>query len=164
MDGPRGGSVHIVAVRTEVVLPVAMDKLWKLLWMHLDESKVREIHPWILSGQVAEEGEEVQFGGLAFKATRVVDREVKLAGGRSKSTWKYRIRPPDTYNYDIVFENGSTVAVENTYSEAPGGTLVRTTGEASIKGLPKFLQGWFVKRVLTRADREDFEYVRKLQM
>ncbi len=67
------------------------------------------------------------------------------------------------FRYEIHFENGSTSRFGNTYAAVPRGTFVKTVGEVSIKGVPKFLGIWATRRLLNHADDEDLEYAKKTE-
>lgn len=159
---PRGG-VSTPTIQMDGVFPLTLDAVWRLLHAHLDEATLREIHPWILSGRGVREGERVPFGDLMFPPEKVAEREIRLMGRRYRTTWTYAIEPPSRFAYKIRFENGATSRFGNTYAAVPGGTFVKTVGEVSIKGVPKFLGLWATRRLLDRADEEDLAYARKAE-
>lgn len=146
------------------MFPLSPDALWRLLHAHLDDLRIHEIHPWILESRTVRDGDPLEFGGRSFPREKVVERVVKVAGRRSRTTWHYRIEPPQRYDYEAVFENGSRTLFENAYSAAAGGTLVRTTGEVSIRGVPSFLVMRIVRRSLDRSDEEDLAYARRVHV
>ena len=148
----------------EAVFPLPLDALWKLLYAHLDEDRIREIHPWMMGGRTLREEGVIKFNGLAFPRQRVAERVVKVAGRRARTTWRYRIEPPTRYEYETVFENGSRTRFDNAYAPAEGGTLVTTTGEVSIRHMPSFIAMWLVNRSLGRADDEDLAYARMMKL
>lgn len=148
-------------IRTEGVIPLSLKQVWRLLHAHLDEDRIREIHPWMLSGRTVREGDAVGFDDLRFPREKVSERLVKVAGRPTRTTWSYRIEPPVRYAYETVFANGSVTRFDNAYALAEGGTLVTTVGEVSIKRVPGSLATWFVNRSLKRADDEDLAYARK---
>ncbi len=148
----------------EGVFPLPLDQLWKLLHAHLDEDRIREIHPWMLNGRTIRQEDSVEFNGLQFPREKVAERVVKVAGRRSRTIWRYRIEPPNRYAYEAVFENGSVTRLDNAYAPAEGGTLVKTTGEVSIKRVPSFLAMWLVDRSLNQSDDEDLAYARKMKL
>lgn len=149
-------------LRLEGVFPLELDALWELLHAHIDESRLREVHPWILDGRTTREGEPVEFNGRLYPREKVAERVVKVGVRRARTTWRYRIDPPVRYLYDIAFENGSLTRLDNTYSPAEGGTLVRTLGEVSIKRVPSSIATWLVRRSLNRTEDEDLAYARKV--
>ncbi|MGI0149463.1 MAG: hypothetical protein ACREDF_08040, partial [Thermoplasmata archaeon] len=138
--------------------------VWELLYAHLDEDRLREIHPRIVSGRSIREGEPVEFRGRSFPSVKIAERVVRIGGRASKTTWTYRIEPPVRYRYDIAFSNGSVTRFDNTYSSAKGGTLVQTTGAFSLKRVPSFLAAWLVERSLRESDDEDLAYAKKMNL
>ena len=148
----------------EGVFPLPLDALWKLLHAHLYDERIREIHPWMLSGRTIREGDSVEFNGLSYPREKVAERVVKIGSRPSRTTWRYRIDPPTRYAYDTEFENGSVTRFDNTYAPAEGGTMVKTLGEVTIKGVPSFLAMWFVNRSLNRTDDEDRAYAQKMKL
>ena len=148
------------SMEMEGLFPLPLDSTWTLLSHHIDEDRVREIHPWILNGRVVREGPTIVFEGLRFPQEKAAVREVRLAGRRSTASWRYRIDPPRRFGYEILFETGSAVRLDNEYNSVPGGTHVRTIAKISIEGIPDRLAAWVVGRTLNRADREDLEYAR----
>jgi len=156
------GSIALRAFRTEGVLPLSLDETWDLLHAHVDEDRLRKIHPRIISGQSLRESEVVEFQGLTFPREKVAERVIRIGGRPTRSTWTYRIEPPIRYAYEVVFPNGSTLRVDNTYSSFEGATLVKTSGAVSLKRVPSFLAVWIVKRLFSRSDREDFGYAKRM--
>ena len=148
--------------RTGDLFPLSLDETWDLLHVHVDEDRLRKIHPRIISGHSIREGESVQFHGLSFPREKVAERVIRIGGRRTKSTWTYRIEPPNRYAYEVVFPNGSFLRVDNTYSSTMGATLVKTKGTVSLKHVPSFLAVWVVKRSFNQSDREDFAYARSM--
>jgi len=144
----------------EDVFPLSLDETWVLLHAHVDEDRLRQIHPRIISGHSMREGEFVEFHGLSFPREKVAERVIRIGGRPTKSTWMYRIDPPNRYAYEVMFPNGSILRVDNAYSAIEGGTLVKTNGSVSLKLVPPFLAVWIVKRSFNRSDREDFEYAK----
>lgn len=113
-------------LQAEGVFPLPLDALWRLLHAHLDHDRIREIHPWILSGRTIRDGEPVEFQGLSFPREKVVERVIRVGIRRSKTTWTYRIDPPTRYQYEIAHPNGSLTRFDNTYSPFPQArTVVR---------------------------------------
>ncbi|HKW43273.1 MAG TPA: hypothetical protein VJP06_03715 [Thermoplasmata archaeon] len=142
------------------LFPLPLESVWRLLSHHMDEERIREIHPSILSGRVIREGPIVVYEGLQFPREKSAFREVRIAGRRTKATFLYRIEPPRRFGYEMQLQNGSMVQLDNAYSSARGGTHVKTITEVSIKGLPNRVATWVVARSLNRADREDLAYAR----
>ena len=150
------------AFRTEDIFSLSLDDTWDLLHAHVDEARLRKIHPRIISGQSIREGESVEFHGHSFPREKVAERVIRIGGRPSKSRWSYRIEPPETYAYKVAFPNGSVLRVDNTYSPTKGGTLLKTNGEVSLKRVPSFLAVWIVKRSFNQSDREDLAYVKRM--
>jgi len=128
----------------------------------MDDSQLRAIHPWIQSSQTTSETGTVEFAGLRFPREKIAERVVKLGTRPSRTTWRYRIDPPRRFAYEAAFANGSIVRLENEYAPTPGGTLVKTAGEFSIKRVPSFIAKWVVNRSLNRGENEDLAYARKM--
>ena len=151
-------------LQMEGVFPLPLDALWKLLHAHLYDERIREIHPWMLSGRTIRERDSVEFNGLSYPREKVAERVVKIGGRPSRTTWRYRIDPPTRYAYDTEFENGSVTRFDNTYSSVEGGTLVQTTGAYYLKRIPSFMAAWFVERSLRESDEEDLAYAKKMNL
>ena len=154
-----------VSARTwelEAVFPLPLQAVWTLLHAHLDDNRLREIHPWILSGRTTYEEGATDFAGLSFPREKLAERVVKIRGRSSRTTWRYWIEPPHRYAYEAVFENGSVIRFDNTYTEVETGTLVLTSASVSIRGAPSFLARWLVNRSLNRTEDEDLAYARKM--
>lgn len=156
------GGFPLKAFQMEDVFPLSLDELWNLLHAHVDEGRLREIHPRFLSGQSIREGDIVEFHGLSYPREKVAERVIRIGGRPSKSTWTYRIEPPTRYAYEVVFPNGSMLRIDNSYSSTGGGTLVKTSGEVSLKQVPSFLAVGIVKRSFNRSDREDLAFARRM--
>jgi len=152
--------IALKAFRTEGVFPLSLDETWVLLHAHVDEDRLRQIHPRIIGGHSIREGEVVEFHGLSFPREKVAERVIRIGGRPTKTTWTYRIEPPTRYAYEVVFPNGSNLRVDNVYSSIEGSTLVKTNGAISLKRVPPFLAAWIVKRSFGRSDREDFRYAK----
>lgn len=151
-------------VRMEGVFPLPLDGVWTLLHAHLDEGRIREIHPWMRSGRTIREGDWVEYKGHRVPRERAVERLVEIGRRPMQTTWHYTIEPPSRYRYEVEFENGSRMWFDNTYGAAAGGTLVTTVGEVSIKRVPSFLAVRVAKRSLNRSDGEDLAYAKKMRL
>jgi len=151
----------LIRLQMEDVFPLSIEGLWELLHAHLDEVRLPEIHPRVLSGRLVREEGTVEYLGLTFPREKVVERAYRIGGRSLTTTWDYRIEPPDRYAYDVTFPNGSTIRFDNRYTPAAGGTLVKTTAEISLKRMPSFAARWIVRRSLDRSDREDLAYARR---
>ena len=135
--------------------------------MHREEAAT--IHPDILSSRIVSEEGEVVYKDLAFSTTIQFEREWKLGGKPWKSTWEYTQSPPEKFRVELVageepFALGSYW--ENTYREVSGGTLISTEGEIVLRRLkaPRVLQGWLIRRGLSRSDEEDLAFLRKADL
>src|SRR5438552_17124010 len=95
------------AFRTEDVFPLSLDETWGFLHAHVDEDRLRRIHPRIISGHSIREGESMEFRGLSFPREKVAERVIGMGGRQTKSTWTYHIERPVGYAYEVVFANGS---------------------------------------------------------
>lgn len=145
----------------EGIVPISLEDLWRLLWLHLDEDTIRAIHPWILRGRVTgDEGQHV-FGGLNFPSKHVADREIRIAGRKLRNTWTYHIVPPQTFSYEIRGSAGFVSSFMNSYREDGAATRVKTEATLNIGRVPGFLQRRIARRLLMRADEEDLAYVRR---
>jgi len=151
----------LIRLQMEDVFPLSLEGLWELLHAHMDEGRLREIHPSVLRGRLVREGGTVEYMGRTFPREKVVERAYRIGGRSVTTTWNYRIEPPDRYAYDVTFPNGSTIRFDNRYASAAGGTLVKTTAEISLKRIPPFVARWVVRRSLDRSDREDLAYSKR---
>ncbi len=155
----------MVKIDVEDIFPAPRDKLWDLFQMHLDEATIKKIHPEIVSDKtVSWEGSLDR--SLAGDRDWVVERVVKIMGKTSRMIWKYTISPPERLRFDIVESDGPLTKgsyVDSNYKEVPGGTLVSTRAEITLRGVPRFLQGWAARRLLNQIDRGDLNYLRKIQ-
>ena len=156
----RGNSAK--TLQMDGVFPLLVDATWELLHAHVDENRLREIHPWIMKGRSVREGESVEFQGHSFPRDKVAERIIRIGGRASRTTWTYRIEPPIRYAYEISFPNGSIIRLDNTYSAADGGTLVKTVAEVSLRRVPSFLSIWLVKRSLKESEAEDLAYAKRM--
>ena len=151
----------VKTIQMEGVFPLPLNTVWRLLHAHLDDDRIREIHPWILRGRSIREGEPVEFQGLTFPQVKVAERVIRVGVRYATTAWTYRIEPPVRYRYEVAFPNGSLTRFDNTYSSAEGGTLVKTTGTFSIKRVPSFIALRIVKRSFERSDAEDLVYAKR---
>src|SRR3989442_6571697 len=72
------------AFRTEDIFPLSLDDTWDLLHGHVDETRLRKIHPRIISGQSIREGESVEFHGHSFPREKVAERVIRIGGRPSR--------------------------------------------------------------------------------
>jgi hypothetical protein len=132
----------------EYVLPVPRDRVWWLLNCHTDDTLIHQIHPLVLAQRT-----------VSRSATEVVaERTIQVRKKVLPSTWKLTMSPPDLYRWEILEGEGPWAKgnfLENRYSEAPGGTLVRTIANLSVLGVPGFLQRRIIRGVFDTIDMED---------
>jgi hypothetical protein len=151
-------------VQMDGVFPLPLDGLWSLLHAHLDEGRIRDIHPWMRSGRTIREEDWVEYQAHRFPRQKVAERLVEIGRRPTQTTWRYTIEPPSRYSYEVDFENGSRMWFDNTYGAAAAGTLVTTIGEVSIKRVPSLLAVRIAKRSLNRSDAEDLAYARRMRL
>ncbi len=155
----------MVRVEVEGVIPVSRDALWKVLARHLDDGTISKIHPSIQSQKTISQEGTRSYQGLSLTEITTVEREVITAGRRWKCTWRMRVSPPNEYRFEVLASSGVLAAgsyISNSYSDSSRGTRIVTVGEMHPLGIPRFLQGWLVRRNLNRADKEDIEYLKNL--
>src|SRR5438046_10300731 len=116
------------AFRTEDVFPLSLDETWGLLHAHVDEDRLRTIHPRIISGHSIREGESIEFRGLSFPREKVAERVIRIGGRPTKSTWTYHIEPHDRYAYEVVFPHCSPLRGDMTSCFRIGPALGTVTG------------------------------------
>ncbi|MCI4361165.1 MAG: hypothetical protein L3J91_05630 [Thermoplasmata archaeon] len=143
----------MVQYRDETLFPRPRDAVWKLLNDHLDDGKIGRIHHLISNQKtMSRDG-----------TTATVERWIDVRGKAMRSIWKITYRPPDSARWDVVESQGPWAPgsyVESTYTEAPGGTTVRTTGELTISVLPFFMsQRSNVRKVFDTIHDEDLAYL-----
>jgi hypothetical protein len=138
------------------LFPFPRDRLWKLLLAHNDSATIGRIHPLIRSqATVAKNGDET-----------TLQRMIDVRGRALSSQWKITFRPPDYSSYEILASEGPWAegsSVENHYSDAPGGTLIRSRIKLRISVLPFFLpQKAMSRRILNTIDIEDRAFLTQL--
>lgn len=145
----------MAAYEEEWVFPAPMDVVWKLLEAHLDDRMISVIHPLVTSqNTVSRTDQEV-----------VVDRTIDVRGKPMSSRWKVTYSRPTRARWDIVAGKGPWAPgsyLQNAYSDAPGGTLVRTRADMTINVLPFFLsQKRNVAKVLEGIDAQDVAFLHR---
>ena len=157
----------MVKVAVKGIFPAPIDKVWSVLHRHRDAATV--IHPDILSQRILREEGEVAYGDLTIRSTIVFEREWRLGRRRWTSTWQYTQSPPERFRIELLggdepFAVGSYW--ENAYREVSQGTLISTEGDIVFQDLkvPRFLQGWGVRRSMSQADKEDLAYLRRANL
>jgi len=143
----------VVAYENDGVFPFPRDRVWRLLQDHTDDTLIPRIHPLIRQQRTVSRS-----GGAT-----VLDRMIDARGKLLSSQWKYEARPPDFLRWEIVTGAGPYAPgswMENTYSEAPGGTRIRSRGDLRITVVPFILpQRPVLRRVLDTIDAEDQRYL-----
>ncbi len=138
----------------EGVFPLVRPALWKFLETHTDPAVISQIHPGILRQElVSRTGTEV-----------IVDRILRARKKQLKSRWKLTSQVPSTQRWEIIGGDGPFAVgswLSNTYSDAPGATLVRTQADITILGAPGFLQRRLVRSVLRDIDHQDLGFVER---
>jgi len=157
-----GGSMGTATLNAEGVFPLSLDGLWELIHAHLDERRLSEIHPRFVSGRIIREGPAVEYQGRSFPSEKVAERILRVGGRPRRTTWNYRIDPPNRFDYDFALPNGSMMRLENRYSSAQGGTLVKTAADISLKHVPSFVALGIVRRSFVQTDREDLDFAKRL--
>ena len=155
----------MVRVEVEGVIPIPRDTLWKVLALHLNDATISKIHPSILSQKTISQEGTRSYQDLTLSEITTVEREVITAGRKWKCTWRIKVSPPEEYRFEVLASSGVLAAgsyIRNTYSDSPMGTRIVTVGEMHPMGIPRFLQGWLVRRRLNRADKEDIEYLKNM--
>lgn len=139
----------MVTYESDDVFPKPRVAVLALLQDHLDDTKIRQIHHLISSQTTISRGGDES----------VVERWIDVRGKALRSVWKLTFRPPDTYRWEVVESQGPWSVgsfLESSYSDDPGGTRIRSTGELTISVLPFFMsQRSNVRKVLDTIDAED---------
>lgn len=155
----------MVKIEMEGKIPIPRDRLWRVLARHLDDAMISKIHPSILSQLTIDREGTRSYQDLTLSEITTVEREVLTMGRRWKCTWRMKVSPPETYRFEVLASSGVVAPgsyISNTYSDSAVGTRIVTVGEMHPLGVPRFLQGWIVRRRLNRADSEDIEYLKKM--
>ena len=146
----------MVVYEDQTLFPAARVDLWRLLDAHLDDTRISSIHPLIRSQRTVrtEDG------------ARILERTIDARGRLLTSTWKLTYRPPDWSRWEVVRSEGPWAEgsfVETSYTDAPGGTRLETTGELKITVLPFLIpQRGVVRRVMDDVDAEDRAFLSRL--
>lgn len=144
----------MVRYSDDSVIPVARDRLWRLLDRHAKDDEIPHIHPEVVSQQTLSEA----------PGTYTAKRSVKVLRKVATATWRVTYSSPDRYGWEVLDGNGpwtagSHLSIE--YSDAPGGTRLKTEGDLTVVGIPGFLQNRIVRLVLGRIDNEDVAFLAK---
>ena len=144
----------MAAYESDEVFPFPRDVVWKLLRDHTEDSLITRIHPLIQQQRTVARSE----------GSATVDRMIEARGRLLPSQWRYSYRAPDQLRWEVLSGLGPYAPgswMENLYSDAPGGTRIRSRGELKITVLPFFLpQRPVLARVLESIDAEDQRYLR----
>lgn len=129
--------------------------VWKLLGDHLDDTKIRTIHPLVQSQTTVRRTDtEV-----------VVDRVIDVSRKFKKSRWKLTYHPPESARWEILESEGPWslgTYLDVRYEEVPGGTRLRARGELSLNVLPFFLsQKRAVAQALIDLNTEDWNFINR---
>ena len=138
----------------EGVFPLPRDKLWAFLDEHWDPALIGQIHQDIVGQKLLSRSEN----------GAVLERTIRFRGKDLRSVWTVTWQRPDRIRWDISESVGPMASgsyLENTYADAPGGTFVRSHGEITVTGFPKFLMRRIVRTAMGSIDRQDREYLGK---
>jgi hypothetical protein len=138
----------------EGAFPLSREQLWAFLDQHWDPAVIGQIHPDIVAQKVLNQREN----GAAL------ERTIRYRGKDLRSVWTVTWRRPDFIRWEIGESAGPMASgsyLENAYSDAPGGTYVRSHGEITVTGLPKFLMRRIVRTAMGTIDNEDREFLAK---
>jgi hypothetical protein len=145
----------MVAYEDEDLIAAPREVVWRLLREHLDDTKVVNIHPLILSQKTVSRSED----------EAVVDRVIDVNRKPLKSRWKIAYHPPDRSRWELLDSEGPWTPgshLEVTYEEAPGGTRVRARGDLTVRPRPLFLsQERAVRSLLNDLHTEDVWFLRR---
>jgi len=144
----------MVEYSEEGIFPYPRTQVWKLLDAHLDDAQIVNIHSLIRAQKTLKRS--------ANEA--LVERTIDARGKLMDSQWKISMRPPEFYRWEVVSGDGPYAPgsfIESQYSDASGGTRMRTHVKARITVLPFFLpQKTVLQRVLSDIDEEDRAYLK----
>jgi hypothetical protein len=145
----------MVAYEDEDLIPAPRDVVWRLLRDHLDDAKIVDIHPLVLSQKtVSRSGDEV-----------VVDRRIDVSRKILGSRWKITYRAPDRARWEILESDGPWAPgsyLDVTYEEVRDGTRVRARGDLTILPRPRLSsQERAVRTLLNDQRTEDVWYLRR---
>lgn len=144
----------MVVYEDQDVFPASREAIWKLLAAHRDDGTIGRIHA-LMRGQTTVSSSD---------AESVVDRVIDVRGKAMRSRWKLSYRPPEYSRWEIVESEGPWAKgsyIENWYSEAPGGTMMRSKGELRVSVLPFFMsQMKTIRKVFGDIQDEDIAFLR----
>lgn len=146
----------MVSVSEKTVFPFPREKVWRLMVLHMDDEVIRKIHPSILnSKQLSREGNKWVF-----------DRRMHSFGRTFNLTWRFELKPMESVREEVISSTGGLATgsfLENIYyAEDNQSTWVITRGEITPLGFPDFLQKLLLRRTFGQIDREDLDFLSKL--
>jgi len=144
----------MVEYRDDTLFPFSVDRVWKLLQDHVDDSLIVRIHPLVKQQRtVTRHGDTI-----------VADRTIDARGKLLDSQWQFTIRPPGLFRWEVLSGNGPYATgswMEYTYSPESNGTRIGMRGSVKIIVLPFFIpQRPVLRRVFDALDAEDQNYLR----
>jgi hypothetical protein len=144
----------MVEYQSNELFPFPRDRVWDFLRDHADDARIGRIHPLIKHQETVVRSDD----------SAVVNRSIDARGKVLASQWKYTFRRPDYVKWEILGGTGPYAPgswLENTYTEEPGGTRIRSRGSIRITVVPFFIpQKAALARVLGTIDAEDQRYLR----
>lgn len=144
-----------MAYENEELIAAPRSIVWKLLEDHLDDTKIRTIHPLVLSQKTVERT------GSGVQLERVID----VGRKPKKSRWMIAYAPPDHAHWEVLESEGPWASgsyLDVRYEEVPGGTHVVAWGALSVRDPPLFVsQKRAVAQLLKDLDAEDFNYLNR---
>jgi len=118
----------------------------------------------MLSQRLLSSEGEVVYKGLTFWPSFVFEREWRYRGKVFKSDLRVDVSPPGKFREAFKDDHGLALKGsywEDIYAEMPEGTSISTRADFTPSpelNIPGFLQGWGLKREMSRSDAEDFRY------
>ena len=145
----------MVAYEDDDVIEAPRAVIWQLIQEHLDDAKIVEIHPLVLSQKTLSHTER----------ETVVERVIDVNRKPKTSRWKLIHEPPVRFRWEILESEGPWTPgdfLEITYLEEGKRTRVHARGELTIQNLPFFLkQPRTIARVLEDLRTEDVFWLRR---
>ena len=153
-------------VNVESMFPAARASLWKTFEQHFAPgTDISTIHPNIRSQNVVEGHGELP--GFLMKEEMTIDRVLKVGRKTWQTRWKVDFSPPNKLRWEIVSGHGPVDAgtwIENSYAEVGGATRIASKGEIVLPGVPKFLAGLLVRRLMNQWDAQDLRTLQSLNL
>jgi hypothetical protein len=140
--------------RGSEVIPLTREQLWAFLDAHLDPATIVQIHPDIVAQRtLGQSGNET-----------LLERQIRFFGKPRRSVWAVTYQRPDRARWEIRESEGPMATgsyLENTYRDAPGGTLIETVGDITVTKFPRFLQPRIVRSAIDGIGMQDLAYLRR---